>query len=359
MQAPLKSGSGIMRTHTKSGKPIPPKKPIVSPYKRSGSSIGSLYYDDMSIKYLGRIDCGKKSGPGKEFHNNGTLYFDGNYQNDQPHGDQLTLWHDNKETMFTGSMNEGRKEGNGTEYYHNGQVLFHGSWHNNEPYGEAIKILNQDGSVMFEGNKTKGGDEANVETEEGQKLISETTTTKVTDDGIDTTKTTITSEVMSKDVMHHEETVKITETVQTVHEDKEGNITEVDTIVTTEVDGVDTQTGIAHCEDQDVREEVVIPIDGEHVQVTTTDTHQFVHEEANGESHIDVVKTSEVDLVDTNTGETIVESKEETQEVIGDHTHITETITTTEDGETKVTETVTENEDGRVTTETKTETVEG
>jgi hypothetical protein len=34
---------------------------------RKKSTIGSMYHEDMTIKYLGGLDAGKKSGSGKEF----------------------------------------------------------------------------------------------------------------------------------------------------------------------------------------------------------------------------------------------------------------------------------------------------
>jgi antitoxin component YwqK of YwqJK toxin-antitoxin module len=133
---------------------------------------------------------------GKEFHQNGNLYYEGNYQNNEPHGDQITLWHPNKQTMYTGGMIEGKKRGHGTEFYENGQILFNGDWHENEPYGKGIKIYNSDGSIMFEGDK----DRADAENGEGDvNVVSQTTTEKVTPDGIEVTTETVTTQVMDTD----------------------------------------------------------------------------------------------------------------------------------------------------------------
>merc|ERR1712151_556162 len=173
MQAPIKKGSNTK--YSGKGNKSPAK-----PRPRTGSCFGSQYYEDMTIKYLGKLENGQKSGMGKEFHQNGNLYYEGNYQNNEPHGDQVTLWHPNKQTMYTGGMIEGQKEGHGTEFYENGQVLFNGDWHNNEAYGEGIQIFNEDGSVLFEGDKAKADDGPDTNGE--VNVVSTTTTTKVTDD---------------------------------------------------------------------------------------------------------------------------------------------------------------------------------
>merc|ERR1712151_817210 len=184
MQAPIKKGSNTK--YSGKGNKSPAK-----PRPRTGSCFGSQYYEDMTIKYLGKLENGQKSGMGKEFHPNGNLYYEGNYQNNEPHGDQVTLWHPNKQTMYTGGMVEGKKHGHGTEFYENGQILFNGNWSANEPYGTGIQIFNEDGSVMFEGDKEKV-----VADEGGVEVVSETTTTQVTADGTEVTKTTVTTETL-------------------------------------------------------------------------------------------------------------------------------------------------------------------
>lgn len=119
----------------------------------------------MNLKFMGQLRDGKKNGNGKQMHENGTVYCDGFFQNDFPHGDKVKLMHDNKKVMYEGGMHEGQKQGTGTEYYANGQILFSGAWNNNEPDGKGIKIYNEDGSVMFEGDK---GVEAEPKPEEQQ-----------------------------------------------------------------------------------------------------------------------------------------------------------------------------------------------
>merc|ERR1712151_292282 len=216
MQAPIKKGSNTK--YSGKGNKSPAK-----PRPRTGSCFGSQYYEDMTIKYLGKLEDGKKSGMGKEFHQNGNLYYEGNYQNNEPHGEQVTLWHPNKQTMYTGGMIEGKKNGQGTEFYENGQILFNGTWSANEPYGTGIQIFNEDGSVMFEGDK-----ERVMPDEGGVEVVSETTTTQVTADGTEVTKTTVTTETLGEDTKNHEETVQVTETVQTVTTDADGNVVEVE-----------------------------------------------------------------------------------------------------------------------------------
>lgn len=107
----------------------------------------------MNLKYLGRLKDGKRNGDGRSFWPSGAVYYDGNWEDNQPHGDKCTTFHKNKSKWYVGNLVQGLKEGKGAEYYDNGQVMFEGNWVNNEPYGENIKIFNADGSVMFQGDK--------------------------------------------------------------------------------------------------------------------------------------------------------------------------------------------------------------
>merc|ERR1712166_923729 len=166
------------------------------PRARTGSCFGSQYFEDMTIKYLGKLENGQKSGLGKEFHPNGNLYYEGNFQANEVHGDQVTIWHSNKQTMYTGGMMEGKKEGQGTEFYENGQILFNGSWAENEAFGMGIQIFNSDGSVMFEGDK----EQVKLHVEGEIVVVSTTTTETVTAEGTEVTTETVTTQVMDSDV---------------------------------------------------------------------------------------------------------------------------------------------------------------
>ena len=71
------------------------------------------------------------------------IRYDGDYQNDKPHGEKAKLFYNNKQLMYNGSMVEGKKEGNGIFYYPNGQIMFDGVWDNDEPSGLNKKIYNE------------------------------------------------------------------------------------------------------------------------------------------------------------------------------------------------------------------------
>lgn len=98
--------------------------------------------------------------------------------------------------------------------------------------------------------------------------------------------------------------------------------------------------------------EVAVPTE-DGMDVAVTDTVEVLHHETDGTQHVDIVQTTEIDHVNTETGEVTVEAKETVTEVVGEHQVVCETVTTTEDGTETKTEVVTENPDGTVTQETE------
>lgn len=200
----------------------PPRTPAEKKYP--GATVGSVYYDDLNIKYLGQLKDGKKHGNGKYFHQNGELWFEGVFQNDGPHG-EVTLFHDNKQQQYVGGMTDGKRNGTGVEYFANGQKKFEGAWANDEPYGENIQVFNEDGSVAFEGTKAAP---VTMEVEVvggGETVVTEevvTTTEVVTEEGapaevvteeVVTTTEVVTEEVAPAEVVTEEVTEVVTETV--------------------------------------------------------------------------------------------------------------------------------------------------
>ena len=338
---------------------------------------------------------GKKNGEGKEFHSNGNMYYDGNYQNDAPHGDKVTTFHPNKQACYVGAMNEGQKEGHGTEFYESGQILFSGEWHQNEPYGENVQIYNNDGSVMFEGAKCKVGEDAvevvtetvvetttetteTVETfdengvktvttvttevtesnpveserveevaiceapvEEESLIVTDTTlvtdagTTTVhseqTDTGMVTTSETITTEIVAINEDSGEELVRVTDTIEVIRTDSEGHVLEDDKQVVVEVDKIDIETGALI--EVEVKDTIteVAMPCQDGVDIATTEVVEVLHHTDSTHSHVDIVTTTEVDHVDITTGEVTVMDQETVTECVGETEHITETVHMTEE----------------------------
>lgn len=326
----------------------------------------------MNIKYLGRLVDGKKNGDGREFHDNGNPYYDGNYQNNQPHGDKLTIFHPNKQAWYIGSMDEGQKQGHGTEFYDNGQILYSGNWHQNEPHGENVTIYNSDGSVMFEGRKLPDEEliatpEVTPEAEVEVHTVTEETTTLVTDQGVTTTTTihneegttttteTITSEIMAINEETGNELVKVTDSTKVVHEDSDHHVTEVDNQVVVEVDLVNIETGeMVEVEVKDSTTEVVVPCESGW-DVAQTETVEVLHHTGDGQVHVDVVTTTEVDHVDSATGQVTVTEQDTVTECVAEHQIVSESVEVHQEGNDVVTETttevVTEAENGDVTVE--------
>jgi hypothetical protein len=313
----------------------------------------------MNIKYLGRLVDGKKNGDGREFHSNGNPYYDGNYQNNQPHGDKLTIFHPNKQAWYSGSMEEGQKQGHGTEFYENGQILYSGNWHQNEPHGENVKIHNSDGSVMFEGRKLPDEEltvsvEVTPEVQVEVTTVSEETTVTVTEGDVTTVNvveneqgTTTTTEIVTTEIVGiNEETgnelVKVTDTTQVVKEDGTHHVYEVDNQVVVEVDLVNIQTGeLVEVEVKDTTFEVVIPCESG-FDVAQTETVEVLHHTEDGQVHVDVVTTTEVDHVNVETGELTVTEQETTTECVAEHQIVSETVEQHVEGGEVVTETTTE-----------------
>ena len=52
-----------------------------------------------------------KTGKGKFYHENGTLWFDGNFENDKFHQDNMETFHPTGNKKFEGTMKEGQKQG--------------------------------------------------------------------------------------------------------------------------------------------------------------------------------------------------------------------------------------------------------
>ena len=361
MQAPLKKAS------TNSKGLSSARGDAKSPIKRATSSIGSLYYEDMNIKYLGRLVDGQKNGEGREFHANGNPYYDGNYQNNQPHSDKLTIFHSNKKPLYTGAMHEGSKQGNGTEFYDNGQILYSGNWDKNEPHGENVTIYNSDGSVMFEGRKMPEETIVTV-TEETIVTVTEETVVTTVETGEETITTTETftaeivaveqeSETFTAEIVAVEQeseptlvaTTDVTEIIR-AQEDAGSNVVEVESQVVVEVELGNTETAeLISTEANDTTTEIVVPCETG-LEITHTEVVEVVTTTEDGQVQIDVVTTTEVDHVDIATGEVTVTEGETVTLVVGEDLIVSETVNADVEGSEVFieygTEVVNENEAG-------------
>jgi hypothetical protein len=306
MQAPLKKASA-------NSKPLSTARSgAKSPIKRATSTIGSLYHEDMNIKYLGRLVDGKKNGEGREFHSNGNPYYDGNYQNNQPHAEKLTTFHSNKQAWYTGAMHEGQKQGNGTEFYDNGQILYSGIWEKDEPYGENVTIFNNDGSVMFEGRK--------IPAEETSVIVTEETllTTVETEQGVTTTTETVTTELLAGNQESEAKIVLVTDSTDFPSKDAPDIILEVDHQVPSKVDleNIETAELISTQADGSTIEIIIGSENG--LDIAENEVVEVLLETQDGQVHIDVVGTKGIDHVDIEGGQVNVNEGETVIEVVGE-----------------------------------------
>jgi hypothetical protein len=248
----------------------------------------------MNIKYLGRLVDGKKNGEGREFHANGNPYYDGNYQNNQPHGPKLTTFHLNKQAWYTGAMHEGQKQGNGTEFYDNGQIFYSGNWEKDEPHGENVTIFNSDGSVMFQGRKMPE-EETLIVPEEPTIIVTEETilTTVETEHGVTTTTETITTELVP---VNHESESKIVLVTDST--------TSPEPLISTQAEGSTTIEIIIACENG--------------LDIAESEAKELLLETQDGQVHIDLVGTPGLDHVDIEGGQVTVTEGETVIEVVGE-----------------------------------------
>lgn len=110
-------------------------------------------------KYKGFVIRGRKTGYGQLYYMNGDLQTKGTWYNDKLHGDNISSFYqynNAKYKSFEGKMVEGLREGNGKEFYKNGKIMYDGGFNNDEWHGENVKIHHFDGELEYEGTIFKG-----------------------------------------------------------------------------------------------------------------------------------------------------------------------------------------------------------
>lgn len=71
-----------------------------------------MYYKSQKhlvVEYEGNFTFGVKDGLGTLFHDNGNLYFKGNFKKDQPFGEDCTIYDEDELLWYEGAMVDGKK----------------------------------------------------------------------------------------------------------------------------------------------------------------------------------------------------------------------------------------------------------
>ena len=61
-----------------------------------------IYHFDGELEYDGRIWRGMRQGFGKDWHDNGTLNYSGNWKGDKPDGNYIVVWGEDGEVRYQG-----------------------------------------------------------------------------------------------------------------------------------------------------------------------------------------------------------------------------------------------------------------
>lgn len=124
---------------------------------------GTLYYKDirkMVKEYTGCFLGGVKSGDGILFHDNGKIYYAGEFVDGHPEGGCCKVFDENSSLWYKGAMVGGQKSGYGEEFYENGNLMYEGNFLNNFPDG-LVKTFHENGKICYHGcmqEGTKQGD---------------------------------------------------------------------------------------------------------------------------------------------------------------------------------------------------------
>jgi antitoxin component YwqK of YwqJK toxin-antitoxin module len=114
------------------------------------------------VEFEAEIFNGKKCGIGRWFHKNGRLRFEGEYVNDKPNGECVTIFYNNGNLEYQGKMVEGRYTGWGKLFHPNGQLWYHGEFADNVPTGEECVLYKKKREIAYDGKIDQG------KTEEGK-----------------------------------------------------------------------------------------------------------------------------------------------------------------------------------------------
>ena len=116
-----------------------------------------IYHNDRTtIHFDGRFKNGEVYS-GKRYNRDGTLRYDGTYQNNKPHGRGKSFYRHNGESPleYDGEFRNGVRHGRGKSFRVDGSVEYAGQYENGKRHGRG-KFFRVDGSVEYAGQYENG-----------------------------------------------------------------------------------------------------------------------------------------------------------------------------------------------------------
>ena len=114
---------------------------------------GTIFYSNKIIAYEGNFAQGLPNGAGKLYHEDGTLYYEGSFSDGKMSG-QGILYYDDGCLKYKGNFLNGKMNGNGTlfSYYNEDTVEYEGEFKDNKKEGKGI-LYDEDGiTILYEGD---------------------------------------------------------------------------------------------------------------------------------------------------------------------------------------------------------------
>eukprot|EP01083_Nonionella_stella_P071776 193006_1 len=85
--------------------------------------------------YSGDFCDHKRSGRGELKRDDGSVEYDGSWEDDLPHGNGTYFW--SSQARYSGTFHKGRRSGSGVKYRPSGDVEYDGDWQNDLPHGNG------------------------------------------------------------------------------------------------------------------------------------------------------------------------------------------------------------------------------
>jgi len=110
------------------------------------------------LLYQGKMKDGLKHGFGKEFFQSGKISYEGSFKNGVYHGDNSSIYFYLGGIYFKGKMIDGKKQGHGTLYNKSGSktIKYEGNFQDDHPHGTYCLNYNDQGLIEYVGGYQLG-----------------------------------------------------------------------------------------------------------------------------------------------------------------------------------------------------------
>jgi antitoxin component YwqK of YwqJK toxin-antitoxin module len=125
--------------------------------KRTGR-IAKTYWPNGNLGFEGCLLEGLRSGRGKEYDSNGRLKYSGNFEQDLYSGEGTLYYkHLRKQVKeYTGCFLGGVKSGDGILFHDNGKIYYSGEFVDGHPHGSCCKVFDENSSLWYKGALVAG-----------------------------------------------------------------------------------------------------------------------------------------------------------------------------------------------------------